>query len=126
MEATTNKCIIKLDLLRQRDKYREFDWLFEAPGLQGASDAVHVYLSYSAGGRNYANGNLVRPGYYVSVRPVEVTDYGESYEVFDDRARKYMVAEASRFNRRKLEGLRDIAMTLVAGYVHQISGYKDA
>ncbi|GAA1053940.1 hypothetical protein [Dietzia natronolimnaea] len=107
--------------MRELDKHREHDWYYSAPSLQGEEDALHLYLYYSKAGTSYFTGKSHPAGYYVSVRPVLLTEYGEQYAVFDDRGRRYLLEEAPRFNRRKLEALHGTALDTVASYVHEIA-----
>lgn len=126
MTTTTTRSTIKLELLREIDRHRDRDWYYSAPGLQGEEDAVHVYLYYSKAGTSYFTGKSHPAGFYVSVRPVLLTEYGEQYAVFDDRGRRYLLEEATRFNRRKLESLHGAALETVAEYVHGIAGIEVA
>lgn len=124
--STITKSIINLELLREADKHRWHDWYYSAQNLRGEEDAVHVFLYYSKAGTSYATGKSHPAGYYVSVRPVLLTEYGEQYAVFDDRGRRYLLEEAPRFNRRKLEALHGTALETVASYVHEIAGVEVA
>ncbi|MBM4646557.1 hypothetical protein GS464_29520 [Rhodococcus hoagii] len=120
----TQKSTIKLELLREKDSHRDHSWYFSAPGLEGSCDAVHLYLFHSKGGTSYYDGHRYEAGYYLSIRPVEITEYGEQFEMFDKRACKMFITESSRFNRRKLEALHDVALGAAAEYVHQLAGIE--
>ncbi len=79
-----------------RFEKKNVEVFIKAEGIDGEF-MVSVY--YDLGGYNYFSGNKNPRGYYLSVIPVKVTEYGFTTQMFSGYKR--VIAETNRYNEKK-------------------------
>lgn len=70
--------------------------------LKNNYNALKLSVDYQKGGYNWFDGNHENGGIYLYLQPMEVTEDGISFVMFDDSAFKIRVQELSRKNQNKI------------------------
>ena len=72
----------------------------ELPILNNKANVLEVTLYYTKGGMNYFTGNTEKRGLYLSVTPIERTEFSKGFTAFSGV--KKHVREMTRFNQKIL------------------------
>lgn len=85
------------------ERDRSVDYIYEYP-VKGKSH-IEVSVYYTTGGTSYFSGDYTKRGIYVSVVPVDYSEFSISRTLFTGY--KHLLEETARFSKGKLKSYSD-------------------